>query len=316
MTRPTLLVATAGGHIDELYELAKDLAPDPAGRVWVTSPTAQTTSLLEGEHVEWIPAVGSRQAGRALRTFPRAVTIVHRHAPHEVISTGAALAVPFLVAARLARVRTRYIESATRIEGPSLSGRLLEWLPGTELQHQDLGWRRRRWQSIPSVFDGYEPYDRAPPPPDEPLRVLVTLGTERFPFTRAVHAIESSLPDSSEVVWQLGHTPADPSMRGTTHAWMSYTTLVEAAAYADVVVAHAGVGSILMALRAGKVPLVFARRGSWGEHVDDHQAELADTLANQGLVSVAESDLAALRQQLLVMPLRGAVRANPGVSGN
>jgi UDP-N-acetylglucosamine--N-acetylmuramyl-(pentapeptide) pyrophosphoryl-undecaprenol N-acetylglucosamine transferase len=309
MTQPTLLVATSGGHIDELYELAKQLAPDPSARVWVTSPTPQTTSLLSGELVEWVPPVGSRQAGRALWTFPRALSIIRRVAPREVISTGAALAVPFVTAARLSRLPVRFIESATRIEGPSLTGRLLEWLPGTELLHQELGWERRRWRSTPSVFEGYRTYDRSLTA-HEPIRILVTLGTERFPFTRAVHAIASSLPACSEVVWQLGHTPAHPGMPGTTHTWMSYSALVDAAEHADVVIEHAGVGSILMALRAGKVPIVFARSCSYGEHIDDHQTELADALSREGLVSVGTLDCDALRQQILLTPQRGASRSN------
>ena len=49
---------------------------------------------------------------------------------------------------------------------------------------------------------------------------------------------------------------------------------------ADKVVTHAGVGSILCADREGHVPLVVPRRHDLGEHVDDHQLELARALAD------------------------------------
>jgi hypothetical protein len=60
----------------------------------------------------------------------------------------------------------------------------------------------------------------------------------------------------------------------------------------DVGVCHAGVGSALSALLVGKVPVLVPRRQKFGEHVDDHQVELAALLGDAGLAVVAEaSDL-------------------------
>ena len=53
---------------------------------------------------------------------------------------------------------------------------------------------------------------------------------------------------------------------------------------ADVVVTHAGVGSILTCLRLGRTPLVVPRQSRFGEHVDDHQVELTRALADDGKV--------------------------------
>ena len=52
---------------------------------------------------------------------------------------------------------------------------------------------------------------------------------------------------------------------------------------ADVVVAHAGVGSAIMAMQAGKCPILVPRERAHREHVDDHQHEIASTLARAGL---------------------------------
>ena len=53
---------------------------------------------------------------------------------------------------------------------------------------------------------------------------------------------------------------------------------------ADVVVTHAGVGSVLCARQAGHVPVVVPRLHRLDEHVDDHQVELVAALGADGHV--------------------------------
>ena len=56
---------------------------------------------------------------------------------------------------------------------------------------------------------------------------------------------------------------------------MPEAELVAAVDQADVVVCHAGAGSLTMALAAGRCPVFVPRRVSVGEQIDDHQLELA-----------------------------------------
>ena len=52
----------------------------------------------------------------------------------------------------------------------------------------------------------------------------------------------------------------------------------------NVVITHAGVGSILLCLRNGRKPLVVPRMHRFGEHVDDHQVELTRALGERDQV--------------------------------
>jgi len=63
---------------------------------------------------------------------------------------------------------------------------------------------------------------------------------------------------------------------------------------ARVVITHAGVGSIMLALAAGKKPIVAPRLYRYGEHVDDHQTEIARAFAHAKKVTLLrpEDDLA------------------------
>ena len=56
---------------------------------------------------------------------------------------------------------------------------------------------------------------------------------------------------------------------------------------ASIVICHAGAGTLIHVLQAGKVPVVMPRRKKYGEHIDDHQLELVKVLAEQGRVIAA-----------------------------
>lgn len=301
MNRLALMVATAGGHIDELHELAG--SADGVDHRWVTSRTAQTDSLLAGRAVTWVRPVGSRQVWAMLRSVPEAWSILRRRRPDLVMTTGAAIAVPYLVLARLLGVESVYVESATRLAGPSATGRIAERIPGVQLRTQTEGWQRPRWERTASVFDGYKATDRESP---QWRSVLVTVGTERFPFERALRSAVAALEKGTEVVWQTGHTPVNTPLPGVHQQWWPAHELREAVEAADVVVTHAGVGSVLMALRAGRCPVVVPRLGSLGEHIDDHQVEFARRLADRGLVVLAEPGAALA--PLMTRAARSSIR--------
>lgn len=283
----TLLVASPGGHVDELFDFVPRLRDVGEDRVWVTTATPQTSRLLADEVTEWVPAVASRQPVRAAASLPRALALVRRHRPSLVVSTGAAMAVPYLVAARLHGIETHYIESATRLNGPSITGQLMSRLPGTRLHHQGFRAPVAGWRSVGSVFDTY-----SPGPLSEVTgirRVVLILGTERYPFHRALRQVASALPAGVELLRQTGHTPVADA-EGPWQPWVPGDELAEAVAQADLVITHAGVGSVLSALRAGQHPVILPRRASLGEHVDDHQLQLAELLADRGLATVASPD--------------------------
>jgi UDP-N-acetylglucosamine--N-acetylmuramyl-(pentapeptide) pyrophosphoryl-undecaprenol N-acetylglucosamine transferase len=56
------------------------------------------------------------------------------------------------------------------------------------------------------------------------------------------------------------------------------------------VVAHAGTGSLVGALEAGKLPVLVPRRAARGEHVDDHQEQIAAWAASMDLALAVEAD--------------------------
>jgi UDP-N-acetylglucosamine--N-acetylmuramyl-(pentapeptide) pyrophosphoryl-undecaprenol N-acetylglucosamine transferase len=116
--------------------------------------------------------------------------------------------------------------------------------------------------------------------------IFVTLGTHEQPFDRAI-ALLAEAGSADELYIQHGATPTRPDLIAAT--WVEYlewSTLTATMRRAQVVVSHAGVGSMVTAIRAGKKPVVIPRLARWGEHVDDHQLQLALRLAKHDAVLV------------------------------
>lgn len=115
--------------------------------------------------------------------------------------------------------------------------------------------------------------------------IFATCGSSHFRFDRMMAALAALPPEELYVQ----HGPAEPPAGVRAVRFLPFEELVASIASADVVVSHAGVGSILCAIRAGHTPVVFPRLKRYGETVDDHQAELAAALSARGSAISARS---------------------------
>lgn len=292
MADVTLLVASAGGHLDELRRLLPRLGVR-GPTIWATYDTDQARSSLHGEHVIGLHHPTTRHLLNGLRNYRLARRVLREHSVRRIISTGAAPAVSFMLAAPRQAVTCHYIESSTRVRSPSLSGRILEHLPGVRRYSQH-GPFNRRWLAGPSVFDGFHAGSPAgghgvhEPGASGPRRVLVSLGRHDYPFPELVGRMRTLGSQNLQIVWQLGATTASTSLPGrVAQHWPAETYAAEVDS-ADVVVGHAGVGLALTALMLGKVPVLVPRRRRRREHADDHQVAFARELDRRGLAVVTE----------------------------
>jgi beta-1,4-N-acetylglucosaminyltransferase len=118
-----LLVATPGGHLMQLVSL------EPAWRglrrSWVTLPAADSLHLLADEEVVMAHGPTYRNIPNLFRNLRLAWRTIRERDPDVILSTGAALAVPFFIAGRLLGKRLVYVESLTRVEDLALSGRIV-----------------------------------------------------------------------------------------------------------------------------------------------------------------------------------------------
>lgn len=286
-----VFVATTGGHLVQLTHLAPLLEPERhMNGVWITHPSAQSESILAGADVRFVPFIHARRVDRAILGTPRILRILHQVRADTVYSTGAALAMATLPAARLVGAKSVFIESLARPDAPSLTGRILAWLPWIECYTQYERNAGQRWRYRFDLLRRFvsEPIEH----PREIRRVLVTLGTAQpWGFRRLLAHLLAILPPEVEVIWQTGATDVRDLPLNAVEM-MSDAELQTQIRLADVVVAHAGVGVTLRCLEAGKAPVLVPRRAEHGEHVDDHQLQIARVTEDHGLaIHVDANDL-------------------------
>lgn len=283
------LICSTGGHLAELLRLEASFGRHPDS-LWITFDTPQSRQLLEGRRVAMLPYIGPRD----LRGTLAAVAPIHKMLRSEpfdaAISTGAAVATAALPLAAGLGIPSTYVESVCRVEGPSTTGRLLQNVPTVHLRTQTSAWAGGRWHPCTSVLSTY----RAAPRASAGRRLFVTLGTIRgYRFDSVVDALlRAGLVDDS-TVWQVGETTRD-DLPGRVHDYLTPEQFADEATRADVVVTHAGVGTLLELLSLGIFPVLATRRAERREHVDDHQSQIASLVNELGIgVAVDGPDVSA-----------------------
>jgi len=117
------LVCSSGGHLQELLRLRHSW--EGRDRFWVTFPGWDTDELLCHEHVIHAHHPTNRNLWNLFRNTLVAWRVLRKHRPDVILSTGAGIAIPFFWIGRLLGIRSIFVESLTRIESLSLTGRLV-----------------------------------------------------------------------------------------------------------------------------------------------------------------------------------------------
>ena len=138
---------------------------------------------------------------------------------------------------------------------------------------------------------------------DSRLSTFVSVGNATQPFGRLLRAIPplvGRLP--RPVLVQYGNNTFE-DVPCEAVRFVNMDRFARCVASSRLLIMHAGAGSVIHALQAGKVPVVVPRRSVYGELVDDHQLEFARALANMGKVVLCEdvAELAAAARQALAL---------------
>ena len=117
------LVGSSGGHLTHLYMLKpfwknKD-------RFWVTFDKEDARSLLAGEKIYPCYYPTNRSIKALIKNTILAIKVLGKERPDLVVSTGAAVAVPFFYLGKLMGAKVIYIEVFDRIDHSTLTGRMV-----------------------------------------------------------------------------------------------------------------------------------------------------------------------------------------------
>lgn len=123
--------------------------------------------------------------------------------------------------------------------------------------------------------------------------ILVLLGTFMVDFSRPLVAIEK-IVQSREIdnnfIVQAGHTKFRSSVL-EIRTFIEPSELDDLYVKAELIITHAGVGSILKGIRMRKKIIAIPRLSKYSEHVDDHQLDILNEFENRGyLIPWKEND--------------------------
>lgn len=110
--------------------------------------------------------------------------------------------------------------------------------------------------------------------------IFVTVGTHEQPFDRLIKEIDRLKGEGiirEEVVIQTGYSTYEPKYC-TWFKLLPYEQMQHYVKNADIVITHGGPSSFMMPLQMGKIPIVVPRQKKYGEHVNDHQLDFAQTV--------------------------------------
>lgn len=117
------LVGSSGGHLTHLYMLKSFW--EKQDRFWVTFPKEDAESLLAGERMFPCYYPTNRSLKALLINTHLAWKLMRKERPELIISSGAAVAVPFFYIGKLFGAKTIYIEVFDRIHKSTMTGRLV-----------------------------------------------------------------------------------------------------------------------------------------------------------------------------------------------
>lgn len=117
------LVGSSGGHLTHLYLLKKFWINED--RFWVTFDKKDANSLLKGEKKYNCYYPTNRNIKNLVKNTFLAFKVLKKEKPDLIISSGAAVAVPFFYVGKLFGAKTVYIEVFDRMDKPTLTGKLV-----------------------------------------------------------------------------------------------------------------------------------------------------------------------------------------------
>ncbi len=242
---------------------------------------------------------------RLLRCAIKMAWMIIRERPDVIVSTGAAPGFFAIVYGKLLGKKTIWVDSIANAEALSLSGSKLA-------RHADLWltqWKHLATPQGPHYFGNVLSDEEEPTlaeknqdsptnlqsaisnsQPKQILRIFVTIGTD-LPFDRLIKAVDEWAPrhPNYEIFAQIGDAKEKPKH-------ISFTNHIDPPEYqkkfdeADVIISHAGMGTILTALIKQKSLIVLPRIAALGEHRNEHQLATAKHLQDMGMVTVAENE--------------------------
>lgn len=118
---------------------------------------------------------------------------------------------------------------------------------------------------------------------DKSIKIFIPLGTQKFPFNRLIkeinRLIDTKVIKRENVFIQSAIYDIIPLCDHTTI--LPNSSFQKKVEEADLIITHCGVNSIISCMRLNKKLIIVPRLKQYGEHVDNHQIEIANLMKDK-----------------------------------
>ena len=122
--------------------------------------------------------------------------------------------------------------------------------------------------------------------------ILVTLGTQDKEFRRLLDIVEDAIDRKvikDEVIVQAGHTKYE-SKNMKIFDFLDREEFGKLINECDLLITHAGVGSIITGLNNNKKVIVVPRLAKYNEHLNDHQLQITNNFVKKGYILALQEE--------------------------
>lgn len=116
--------------------------------------------------------------------------------------------------------------------------------------------------------------------------IFIALGTQKFQFNRLLQMIDNLFDEgkiNEPVYAQIGNSDYRPK-NFEYGLFLDKNEFENKIKNCDVLITHSGVATIIAGLKNDKKVIVVPRLSKYGEHVDDHQVQIAQSFSEQNYV--------------------------------
>lgn len=122
--------------------------------------------------------------------------------------------------------------------------------------------------------------------------IFVVTGTQKFQFNRLLKILDELVRVNAikeKIFAQIGNSTYYP----TNYSYIPFLSKSEFNKYmnkCDLLITHSGVATIMAGLKLNKPVIVMPRMKKYGEHVDDHQMQIAESFSNKNFILICKED--------------------------
>lgn len=274
------LICSHGGHLTELLYLMDAFKGHDI--FFVTYDNIRTRNL---EYRKYLFPNFGKKPYKMFLNLHKIINILLKEKPDVILSNGAEIAIPFFYLGKLLRKKTIFIECYTRIDTPTITGRLVYPVSNLflVLWPEMLEKYGKKAQFLGGMFNlGVS----SSPKQNKGDHILVITGMHSG-FDRLIEKMDELAGQiDGKVLMQIGNSQYVPK-NAKYFRFNEYQVIKELIENAKVVISP-GAMTTIDSLTKCKKSIIFPRLKEEGEIINDHQQIFAEKLELMGLVTICD----------------------------